>query len=132
MNIVLIADESAILFIEDIRQNIDWGYRITFIFTSSDKIIEKYGKIYKILPEKTKMVINDLMEVDTIDEVIYIKKEANLHRPDTSKAGRKARSCLCVFGDVMFCASGVDVMLGFLMFLLSATFIRCYAQSRYT
>lgn len=88
VNIVLIADESAILFIEDIRQNIDWGYRITFIFTSSDKIIEKYGKIYKILPEKTKMVINDLMEVDTIDEVIYIKKEAN-----PSEVRKTIRSC---------------------------------------
>ncbi len=88
VNIVLIADESAIPFIEDIRQNIDWGYRITFIFTSSDKIIEKYGKIYKILPEKTKMVINDLMEVDTIDEVIYIKKEAN-----PSEVRKTIRSC---------------------------------------
>ena len=88
VNIVLIADESAILFIEDIRQNIDWGYRITFIFTSSDKIIEKYGKIYKILPEKTKMVINDLMEVDTIDVVIYIKKEAN-----PSEVRKTIRSC---------------------------------------
>ena len=60
-----------------------------------------------------------------------IKKEVNLHRPDTSEAGRKARSCLCVFGDVTFSASGVDVMLGFLMFLLSATFLTCYARQRY-
>lgn len=88
VNMVLIADESAIPFIEDIRQNIDWGYRITFVFTSSEKILEKYGKIYKILPEKTKMVINDLMEVDTIDEVIYIKKEAN-----PSEVRKTIRSC---------------------------------------
>ena len=53
----------------------------------------------------------------------HIKKEANLHEPDTSEAGRKARSCLYVFDDVTFSASGVDVMLGFLMFLLSATFL---------
>ena len=58
----------------------------------------------------------------------HIKKEANLHRPDTSEAGRKARSCLCVFGDVMFSASGVGIMLGFLLFLLSATFLTCYAR----
>ena len=62
----------------------------------------------------------------------HIKKEANLHRLDTSEAGRKARSCLCVFGDVTFSASGVDVMLGFLMFLLSATFLTCYARQRYS
>ena len=61
----------------------------------------------------------------------HIKKEANLHRPDTSEAGRKARSCLCVFDDVTFSASGVDVMLGLLMFLLSATFLTCYARQRY-
>ena len=61
----------------------------------------------------------------------HIKKEANLHRPDTSEVGRKARSCLCVFDDVTFSACGVDVMLGLLMFLLSATFLTCYARQRY-
>ena len=61
----------------------------------------------------------------------HIKKEVNLHRPDTSEAGRKARSCLCVFDDVTFSASGVDVMFGFLMFLFSATFLTCYARQRY-
>ena len=60
-----------------------------------------------------------------------IKKEVNLHRPDTSEAGRKAGSCLCVLGDATFSASGVDVMLSFLMFLLSTTFLTCYARERY-
>ena len=60
-----------------------------------------------------------------------VKKEVNLHRPDTSEAGRKARSCLYVFDDITFSASGVDVMLGLLMFLLSATFLTCYARQRY-
>jgi len=88
VNLVLIADNTSIPFIEELRQNIDWGYRITFIFTSSDLLIEKYGRIYKILPEKSKMVINDLMEVDTIDEVIYIKKEIN-----PSEVRKTMRSC---------------------------------------
>jgi len=88
VNLVLIADNSSIPFIEELRQNIDWGYRITFIFTSSDLLIEKYGRIYKILPEKSKMVINDLMEVDTIDEVIYIKKDVN-----PSEVRKTMRSC---------------------------------------
>ena len=35
-----------------------------------------------------------------------VKKEVNLHSPDTSEVGRKARFCLCVFGDVTFSASG--------------------------
>lgn len=88
INIVLIADETAIPFIEDIRTNIDWGYRVSFIFTSSEEIISKYSRIYKILPEKSKMVINDLMEVDTIDEVIYIKNEVN-----PSEVRKTIRSC---------------------------------------
>jgi exopolysaccharide biosynthesis polyprenyl glycosylphosphotransferase len=75
VNIILIADESAIPFIESIRTNIDWGYRITFLFTSSTRIIEKYGRIFKILPEKTKMVLNELMEIDMIDEVVYFKED---------------------------------------------------------
>jgi exopolysaccharide biosynthesis polyprenyl glycosylphosphotransferase len=88
VNIVLIADDTSMPFIEDLRLNIDWGYRITFIFSSSDLLIEKYGRIYKILPEKSKMVINDLMEVDTIDEVIYIKKDVN-----PSEVRKTMRSC---------------------------------------
>jgi exopolysaccharide biosynthesis polyprenyl glycosylphosphotransferase len=88
VNIVLIADDSSIPFIEDLRLNIDWGYRITFIFSSSDLMTEKYGRIYKILPEKTKMVLHDLMEVDTIDEVIYIKKDVN-----PSEVRKTIRSC---------------------------------------
>jgi exopolysaccharide biosynthesis polyprenyl glycosylphosphotransferase len=88
VNLILIADETAITFIEDIRLNIDWGYRITFIFSSSDQLIEKYGRTYKILPEKTKMVLHDLMEIDTIDEVIYIKKEIN-----PAEVRKTIRSC---------------------------------------
>lgn len=88
VNLVLIADDTSIPFIENLRLNIDWGYRITFVFSSSDLIIERYGKIYKILPEKTKMVLNDLMEVDTIDEVIYFKKDVN-----PSEVRKTIRSC---------------------------------------
>ena len=88
VNIVLLADDSSIPFIEDLRTNIDWGYRITFIFSSSERLIEKYGRVYKILPERTKMVLNDLMEVDTIDEVIYLKKEIN-----PSEIRKTIRSC---------------------------------------
>ena len=76
VNVVLIADDSALDFIESLRANLDWGYRITFIFSNSQTIREKYGTTFKILPEKSKMVLHELMEVDTIDEVIYIKKEA--------------------------------------------------------
>ncbi|MFZ2338530.1 MAG: sugar transferase [Bacteroidales bacterium] len=88
VNLVLIADETAIPFIDEVRRNIDWGYRIAFMFTSSFPLMEKYGRTYKILPEKSKMVIHDLMEVDTIDEVIYIKKEVN-----PSEVRKTIKSC---------------------------------------
>jgi len=88
VNIILFADDSSIPFVEELRRNIDWGYRITFIFSSSERFIEKYGRIYKILPEKSKMVLNDLMEVDTIDEVIYLKKDIS-----PSEVRKTIRSC---------------------------------------
>ena len=88
INIILIADDSSIPFIEDLRLNLDWGYRISFIFSSSDLLVDRYSRIFKILPEKTKMVLNDLMEVDTIDEVIYIKKEVI-----PSEVRKTIRSC---------------------------------------
>jgi len=88
VNIILIADESSIPFIEDLRLNVDWGYRIIFIFSSSDAVLERYGRIYRILPDKSKMVLHDLMEVDTIDEVIYIKKDVN-----PTEVRKTIRSC---------------------------------------
>ncbi len=88
VNLILIADESSVPFIEDLRLNIDWGYRVIFIFSSAESVIERYSKIYKILPDKTKMVLHDLMEVDTIDEVIYIKKEVN-----PAEVRKTIRSC---------------------------------------
>jgi exopolysaccharide biosynthesis polyprenyl glycosylphosphotransferase len=73
INVVLIADDSSISFIESLIENKEWGYRIIAIFTGSDKIKEKYEKAIILLSEEYLMVLNDLMEVDIIDEVIYIK-----------------------------------------------------------
>ena len=75
VNTVLIADESSIPFIESLRSNLDWGYKILFIFSSSDFLKERYGRIFKILPEKSKIVLHEVMEVDTVDEVMYLKNE---------------------------------------------------------
>jgi len=73
INIVLIADDSSIPFIESLISNKEWGYRIIAIFTSSDKIKEKYEKAIILLPDEYLSVLNDLMEVDIIDEVLYFK-----------------------------------------------------------
>jgi exopolysaccharide biosynthesis polyprenyl glycosylphosphotransferase len=73
INIVIIADDSSIPFIESLLFNKDWGYRIIAIFTGSNKLKEKYEKAIILLPDEYLTVLNDLMEVDIIDEVIYFK-----------------------------------------------------------
>jgi exopolysaccharide biosynthesis polyprenyl glycosylphosphotransferase len=73
INIVIIGDDSSIPFIESLLSNKDWGYRIIAIFTGSDKIKEMYEKAIILLPDEYLGVLNDLMEVDIIDEVLYFK-----------------------------------------------------------
>ena len=75
INIVIIADETSIPFIESLLFNKDWGYRIIAIFTGSENIKEKYEKAIILLPEEYLTVLNDLMEVDIIDEVLYFKNK---------------------------------------------------------
>ncbi len=75
INVVIIGDDSSIPFIESILSNKDWGYRIIAIFTSSEKIKEKYEKAIILLPDEYLGVLNDLMEVDIIDEVLYFKSK---------------------------------------------------------
>ncbi len=73
INVVLIADDSSIPFIESLISNKEWGYRIIAIFTGSVQIKEKHEKAIILLPDEYLAVLNDLMEVDIIDEVIYFK-----------------------------------------------------------
>jgi exopolysaccharide biosynthesis polyprenyl glycosylphosphotransferase len=75
INVVLIADDSSIPFIESLISNKEWGYRIIAIFTGSAKLKEKYEKAIILLPEEYLTVLNDLMEVDIIDEVLYFKSK---------------------------------------------------------
>jgi exopolysaccharide biosynthesis polyprenyl glycosylphosphotransferase len=75
INVVLIADDSSIPFIESLIQNKEWGYRIIAIFTGSVQLKEKYEKAIILLPDEYLAVLNDLMEVDIIDEVLYFKNK---------------------------------------------------------
>ena len=68
--------------------NKEWGYKIVAIFTSSDEINEKYAENIIILPEGYIQVLNDLMEVDMIDEVLYVK-----NRVIPSEVRKVVRSC---------------------------------------
>ena len=73
INIVLIADDYSMPFIESLIVNKEWGYRIIAIFTGSVRLKEKYEKAIILLPDEYLGVLNDLMEVDIIDEVLYFK-----------------------------------------------------------
>ena len=75
VNIVIIADESSLPFIDNLLTNKEWGYRIIAIFTASNVIKEKYEKSIILLPEQYLLVLNDLMEVDILDEVLYLKSK---------------------------------------------------------
>jgi exopolysaccharide biosynthesis polyprenyl glycosylphosphotransferase len=88
LNIVLIADTSSLPFIESLLEHKEWGYKIVAIFTSSDAIKEKYEETIIILPEGYIEVLNDLMEVDMIDEVLYIKNKIQ-----PSEIRKIVRSC---------------------------------------
>jgi len=75
LNVVLIADTSSLPFIESMLEHKEWGYKIVAIFTSAEVIQKKYEEKIIILPEDFIEVLNDLMEVDMIDEVLYIKSK---------------------------------------------------------
>jgi len=75
LNVVLIADTSSLPFIEELLLHKEWGYKVVAIFTSSEAIKDKYQETIILLPEEYIQVLNDLMEVDMIDEVLYLKNK---------------------------------------------------------
>jgi exopolysaccharide biosynthesis polyprenyl glycosylphosphotransferase len=77
INIAVIGDESSIEFVDRIEKNKVWGYRIAAVFSDARFFRRKYGKSIIIIPDKFVGVINDLLESDIIDEVLYIKKKVN-------------------------------------------------------
>jgi exopolysaccharide biosynthesis polyprenyl glycosylphosphotransferase len=88
VNVVLIADESSVKFIDSLFYNKEWGYKIFAIFTESTCLKEKYEKSIILLPEKYIKVLHDLMEVDLIDEVFYLKTKV-----DPFEVRETIRSC---------------------------------------
>jgi len=75
ISIVLIADDTSIPFIDELLSSKEWGYRIVSLFTTSDLVKEKYEKAIILLSEEYIGVINDLMEGDIVDEVLYLKSK---------------------------------------------------------
>jgi lipopolysaccharide/colanic/teichoic acid biosynthesis glycosyltransferase len=74
-NVVLIADDTSIPFIDDLLTANKAGSRIVAIFTESPKARSRYENIAYVLTEKYIGILNDLIEVDLIDEVLYLKEK---------------------------------------------------------
>jgi len=73
---IMIADDSSIPFIENLLSDRKSGYKIVVIFTESAAVKAKYENISIILPEKFSDIIGDLIEVDFVDEVFYLKENS--------------------------------------------------------
>jgi exopolysaccharide biosynthesis polyprenyl glycosylphosphotransferase len=77
INIVLIADDSSDRFIRTLLEHKEWGYKIYAIFTESELLQRRYEKTIIMLPGKYLKVLNDLMDGDLIDEVLYLRNKVN-------------------------------------------------------
>jgi exopolysaccharide biosynthesis polyprenyl glycosylphosphotransferase len=75
VNVVLIADDSSLPFIDNLIIRKEWGYRIIAVFSKSARLIEKYEKSIIFLPEENISVLNDLIEGNIVDEVLYLKRK---------------------------------------------------------
>ncbi len=73
---IIIADDSSVTFIENLLSNKKLGYKAVVIFSESSLIKSKFESLSIILPEKFLEIINDLIEVDFVDEVLYLKEKS--------------------------------------------------------
>ena len=75
LNVVLIADDSSVAFIDSLLSKKEWGYRIIAIFSGSVRLYVKYEKSIIMLPEENLSVLYDLIEGKIVDEVLYVKRK---------------------------------------------------------
>jgi hypothetical protein len=88
INTIIVADDNSLLFIEKLLSRKELGYNIVVIFTESELIRTKFENIAIILPGKFLGILNDLIKVDFVDEVLYLKEE-----PDAADFREILRSC---------------------------------------
>ncbi len=72
-NVLIFADDNSEKVIDNIVNHKEWGFRILMILTNSSGIVEKYGNIIKVFPDK--ISVKNLLDIDIIDEVIYCKSD---------------------------------------------------------
>ncbi len=69
--LLMIADDKSIDFMDHLIATRDWGYRICGIMTHSESVMEKYWKEYPMIPYTQK--ISSVIDSNAIDEVFYCK-----------------------------------------------------------
>ena len=85
---ILIADDSSIPFIDNLLSERKFGYKAVVIFTESAIVRTKYENLSIILTEKFSGIIGDLIEVDFVDEVLYLKE-----KPDAAAVREIMTTC---------------------------------------
>jgi exopolysaccharide biosynthesis polyprenyl glycosylphosphotransferase len=75
INVVLIADGQSELFVEDILNRKEWGYRVLLMVTNSKLLRAKFGDRVKIISEKGFSSLKTYFEIDIVDEVIFSKNK---------------------------------------------------------
>lgn len=74
-NVIVIADENSIEFIERLDYHKDWGYKIMAIISDSDVISEIFGtRVEVITPPYS---LSNLLKSLVVDEVMYFKNDIN-------------------------------------------------------
>lgn len=76
-NIIIIADDSSSSFIENLLAKVNLGYKVVVIFTESELIKSKFENTTIILSENFLGILKDLIKVDFIDEVLYMKENTD-------------------------------------------------------
>jgi lipopolysaccharide/colanic/teichoic acid biosynthesis glycosyltransferase len=88
VNTIIIADTFSLPFIENLLSKKELGYNVVVIFTESVLIKHKFENVAIILPEKFLGILNDLIKVDFVDEVLYLKE-----KPEASNVREILRAC---------------------------------------
>jgi exopolysaccharide biosynthesis polyprenyl glycosylphosphotransferase len=70
-NVIVYADDRSDEFLDAIIKHKEWGFRILMIISDSMFIKKKYGQGIRIYSDKIN--INNILDIDIIDEVIYCK-----------------------------------------------------------
>lgn len=87
-NAIIVADDSSSLFIENLLSNRKLGFKVVVIFSDSQLIRNQFENNSIILPEKFLGILTDLIKVDFIDEVVYLKE-----KPDSASVREILRIC---------------------------------------